>query len=66
MKLRIDRAKDVVYLYIDESRIVESDEVQPGVILDYDVAGRVVGVEVLGAASLASGANLSTLVFETA
>jgi uncharacterized protein YuzE len=66
MKLKIDRESDAVYLRLDESRIVESEEVQPGVILDYDDEGRVVGIEVLGLASRVSARSLNTLVFETA
>jgi uncharacterized protein YuzE len=48
MKRRLDRAADALYLRLDESAIVESEEVQPGVILDFNGEGLVVGVEVLG------------------
>ena len=48
MRLRISKEDDALYLRLDETRIVESEEVQPGVILDYDAEGRVVGVEMLG------------------
>ncbi|MBE3144779.1 MAG: DUF2283 domain-containing protein [Planctomycetes bacterium] len=51
---------------MDESKIVESEEVRPGVILDFDRKGRVVGVEFLGIASRASGDELSSLQFQTA
>uniref|UniRef100_A0A7C4MPH5 DUF2283 domain-containing protein n=1 Tax=Desulfatirhabdium butyrativorans TaxID=340467 RepID=A0A7C4MPH5_9BACT len=47
MKLRIDRENDALYLRLDESAIVESEEVQPGVIMDFNEEGKVVGVEIL-------------------
>ena len=36
MKLKIDREADALYLRLDESGIVESEEVRPGVILDFN------------------------------
>ncbi len=47
MKLRVDRDSDALYLRLDESAIVDSEEVQPGIVLDYDKNDRVVGVEIL-------------------
>jgi uncharacterized protein YuzE len=47
MRLRIDREDDALYFRLDESAIVESEEVRPGVILDFDKDGLVVGVEFL-------------------
>ena len=34
MKLKIDREADALYLSLDDSRIVESDEVLPGTVVD--------------------------------
>ncbi len=65
MKLKIDEKSDALYLRLNEDAIVESEEVEPGVILDYDAAGRVVGVELLGIAGRAGGKPLRSLVFET-
>ncbi len=48
MRLRINKEDDALYLKLDETRIVESEEVQPGIILDYDDIGRVIGIEMLG------------------
>jgi hypothetical protein len=31
---------DALYLYLDESKIIESEEVQPGIVLDYNAAKR--------------------------
>ena len=47
MKLKIDKENDVLYLRPDEAAIVESEEVQPGVVLDFNAEGRVVGIEIL-------------------
>ena len=47
MKLTVDREADALYLNLDEAPAVESEEVSPGVILDYNAAGKVVGVEML-------------------
>ena len=47
MKLRLDSKADALYLRLDESPIVESEEVQPGVILDFNAEEKVVGVEIL-------------------
>ena len=47
MKLRVDRKNDALYLRLNESAIVDSEEVQPGIILDFDAEGWVVGIEIL-------------------
>lgn len=66
VKLKVDEQSDALYLRINEDAIVESEEVQPGVILDYDAQGRVVGVELLRIHDRAAGASLGNLIFETA
>jgi len=47
MILRYDRSVDALYIKLKEDRIVESDEVAPGIIIDYNDKGEIVGVEVL-------------------
>ena len=47
MKLTIDREADALYLDLDESLSFESHEIAPGVILDYNKEGKVVGIEML-------------------
>ena len=66
MKLHIDKQADALYLRLDDSAIVESEEVSPGVVLDYNEANEVVGVEMLNLSKRSSNLNLSTLEFETA
>lgn len=47
MKLHVDKEADALYLRLDDSKIIESEEVAPGVILDYNEQNEVVGVEML-------------------
>jgi len=65
MRLKVDRESDALYFRLDESKVVESEEVRPGVILDFDGNDRVVGVEFLGIASRATWEELSSLLFQT-
>jgi len=45
--LRYDRSVDALYIKLKEDRVAESDEVAPGIIVDYNERGEVVGIEVL-------------------
>ena len=65
MRLIVDKKDDALYFRLDESAIVESEEVRPGVILDFDKDGRVVGVEFLGIKARVSEEELSLLQFQT-
>ena len=65
MKLRLDKQADALYLRLDDSPIVDSEEVSPGVVLDYNEASEVVGVELLHLSKRTSDLNLSALHFET-
>ena len=65
MKLHVDKEADALYLRLDASTIVESEEVSPGVVLDYDEAKEVVGVEMLHLSKRSPTLNLSSLEFET-
>ena len=66
MKLHVDKEADALYLRLDTSVIIESEEVSPGVVLDYNESNEVVGVEILHLSQRSTELNLSTLEFETA
>ena len=66
MRIKVDKGSDALYFRLDESRIVESEEIRPGVTLDYDKDDRVVGVEFLGVSMRATKEELSSLQFQTA
>ncbi len=49
MKVTYDPEVDVLRILLHSGPIEESDESKPGVILDYDKSGNVVGMEILDA-----------------
>ena len=49
MKVKYDKEVDILYIKLNESAVKESDESKPGVILDYDANGSIVGIEILNA-----------------
>ena len=65
MKLTIDPDADALYLRLSEAQIVDSEQVAGGVVLDYDAADNVVGVEMLHLSKRAPQADLQRLLFET-
>lgn len=65
MKLKVDREADALYLTLDESPALESEEVSPGLIVDYNDKGQVVGIELLHLSQRAPGLEFGRLLFET-
>jgi len=49
MKAKYDSDVDVLRINWIDAEIEESDAVSPGIILDYDSQGNVIGIEVLNA-----------------
>jgi uncharacterized protein YuzE len=49
MKVKYDQAVDVLTIRLNEAPVEESDEEKPGMILDYDKDGKIVGLEILNA-----------------
>jgi uncharacterized protein YuzE len=47
MKLIVDKESDALYFRLDESSVIESEEVEPGIILDFNSDGKFVGIEML-------------------
>jgi len=65
MKLKVDEKADALYLRLDDSKIIESEAVLPGVILDLNADNQVVGVEILNLSRRSPKLNLRELLFET-
>jgi uncharacterized protein YuzE len=66
MKMHYDQKTDALYLRLDDSKIIESAEVQPGIVLDYDANNQVVGVEILRVRERVPAADLKHLDFKVA
>jgi uncharacterized protein YuzE len=49
MKVTYDSEVDILRIILSEAVIEESDEDKPGVIIDYDKDGNIVGIEILDA-----------------
>ncbi len=49
MKITYDAEVDVLKIIFSNIPIEESDEEKPGIILDYDYAGNIVGIEIIDA-----------------
>lgn len=47
MKLSIDEVADALHLQLVNGEVVESEQVAPGVVIDYDSDGEIIGLEVL-------------------
>lgn len=62
MKKAYDPTVDALYIALSTAAVVESEEVRPGIIVDLDAEGRIVGVEILDASTrVAPGADLEGL-----
>jgi uncharacterized protein YuzE len=66
MKMRYDEKEDALYLRLDDSEIIESEEVQPGIVLDFNSENQVVGIEVLDVKRRVPNADPTQLKFEVA
>ena len=65
MRLKVDHQADALYLSLREGPATESQEVSPGIIVDYDDNGQAVGIEMLHLSKRAQGADTHRLLFES-
>lgn len=47
MKIEYDQQADAMNIRLRAGSVAESDEVRPGVVLDFDAEGQVLGIEIL-------------------
>ena len=65
MKLTIDRDADALYLNLDESPAAESEEISPGIVLDYSAEGQGCRIEMLYLSKRVSPEKLNRMQLET-
>ncbi len=47
MKIEYNQQADAMYIRLRAGDVAESEEVRPGVVLDFDTQGQVLGIEML-------------------
>ncbi len=65
MKLKIDHEADALYLTIADGTVADTEEVAPGVMIDFDANGGALGIEVIALSHRAGEASVSDLEVET-
>ena len=65
MKGTIDPEADALYMRLSDTRIHDSEEVKPGVILDYDEKNNLIGIEILRVSERVSPASLKSVLIES-
>jgi uncharacterized protein YuzE len=66
MKVTVDKEADALYMRLSDTRIQDSEEVRPGIILDYDEKDNLVGIEVLRVSERVPSASLKSILVESA
>ena len=66
MEIQYDRASDMLYIGLRSRPSVESEEVVPGIVLDYDKDNGVVGIEITDSSKLADLTRLEVQGLATA
>jgi len=61
-----DEKVDALYLSLDDSEVVDFEEVRPGIVLDFNADKQVVGIELLELKRRVPQADLKQLEFEVA
>jgi len=64
MRIKIDLESYALYFRISEDPIEESEEINKGLIVDYDARGRVIGIEVLNVKKKFKMEDLTVLKLE--
>jgi len=62
VRIHYDPQADAAYIRLAETDVADSDEVTPGIVLDFDADGHVIGIEILDAAQF--GRNIRDIHFE--
>jgi len=65
MKVTIDKDADALYMRLSDTQIHDSEEVKPGVILDYDDQDNLIGIEILRVSERVPRSNLKSVLIES-
>ncbi len=65
MRVRYDEEADALYIKLREGEYHGSNEIRDGFILDYDVNGNIIAIEILHASAYLNPTELFTVNFES-
>lgn len=61
MRFHYDEKKDALYIRFDESPYEDSDEVEEGIVFDYNAKKKLIGIEILDASRKLTASMKSSL-----
>ena len=64
MKISYDPKYDVLYLKFTEEKVIDTIEVDGGVLIDYGEKGKMIGIEIIKASSLIKANPLQEIVIK--
>jgi uncharacterized protein YuzE len=64
MRVKVDMESDALYFRLCEADVEDSEEIAPGIIIDYNKDDNVVGIEILGITSRLPVEELSRMTVE--
>ncbi len=64
MRLRLDKQADALYMTLSDRPVHDSEELRPGLIVDFSEGGEIIGFEFLRASELLASADLESFDFE--
>jgi len=65
MRMKINKELDILYIKFDEDKIIESELKEKDLIIDYNIDGKVVGLELLNLSSRVNKLDFNNLILET-
>ena len=66
MEIHYDSRNDMLYIGLRVSASVESEEIAPGVVVDYDKDNKVIGIEIIDGSKYADTSRLAVQGFSDA
>jgi uncharacterized protein YuzE len=65
MKLEYDSQVDAAYIKLSDAEVTDSEEVRPGIVVDFDAQDRVIGIEILHVRKERPDIDLQHLVLQS-
>ncbi|MCD6559666.1 MAG: DUF2283 domain-containing protein [Palaeococcus sp.] len=63
MRISYDPKHDVMYIKFSDTKIVETVEVEEGILIDYGEKGEIVGIEIINASLRTHSTSLNEITF---